>query len=98
MEASDLRLVTRFAVEFEWRSIDRVKLEDGALVFPKKLGAKPAVYRFWVETGPGRPEVYIGETGEFDRRMRQYRRGDGTSTSRWVHDHLIQRLSEGAAV
>lgn len=67
--------------------------------FPDDLREEPAVYRLWFEPGQGRPEVYIGETGRLRQRGRQYRRGDGSqTTSKWVHDHLLDSLARGARV
>jgi hypothetical protein len=99
--ADSIRVVTRFKVEFEWRRVGEVTLSEatGKLAFPRELAKIPGVYRFWIEPGPKRPEVYIGESRDLQRRAAQYRRGDASQkTSRWVHDRLFESLAGGATV
>lgn len=87
-------------MRFSWIVVGEfVLLPDGGRIeFPASLREVPGVYRLWFES-QGRPEVYIGETDALRRLARQYRRGDGSqTTSKWVHDHLVESLQRGARV
>ncbi|MFN8127127.1 MAG: hypothetical protein U0R64_11545 [Candidatus Nanopelagicales bacterium] len=95
--------MTRLSVQFEWLRVGpvtRAVAADGhaELHFPDGLRSEPGVYRLVFATRH-RAEVYIGESDNVRRRGRQYRRGDGTqSTSRWIHEHLHDRLCDSAEV
>lgn len=90
---------SRFCVEFSWVVVGEFVMtgRGDELALPSAVRSEPGVYRLWIESR-GRPEVYIGETVCLRRRAREYRRGDGVSTTKRLHDHLLDALRTGAKV
>lgn len=98
--AREPKLAERLCVEFDWRQHGEVILAHVGgrprLVFPK-LEKEGGIYRFWTETAD-HAEVYVGESGNLRQRASTYRNPGSRYTASWVHDRLIQQLSEGAKV
>jgi hypothetical protein len=91
--------MTRLTVEFEWQPVGRVTLDSaGRLVFPG-LPSKPGLYRFWIEGGDDRPEVYIGEASDLRRRAQHYRTpGPSQTTNVRLNELLKSAVSDGRVV
>ncbi len=94
--------MTELSVRCTWHvvgAVTRSSSGDAAqLLLPVDLREHPGVYRMLID-GPGRNELYVGETDRLRRRGRQYRQGNASQkTSRWVHEHLHLRLGAGAVV
>lgn len=83
----------RITVQFYWREIGAVGLEDGNLRFPK-APERPGIYRFRIgET------VYIGQTDLLPRRFQHYRTpGPSQYTNIRIKARMIDQLMEGAAI
>jgi hypothetical protein len=94
--------MTELSVRCGWEFVGpvtrTVRGDLAQLHLPDALTSRAGVYRLLLD-GPSIREVYVGESDNTRRRGRQYRRGDGSqTTSRWVHQHLHDRLSTGMTI
>jgi len=82
-------------VEFHWQSAGEITLHDHLLCFPR-LSERAGIYRIRF---PFSRSVYVGETVNLRRRMRNYRMPGATQrTSIWVNRFLHDCLGEGDVV
>ncbi len=87
-------------VGFEWQAAGAVTLDGaGQPLFPS-VPAKPGVYRLALgRTTTGSRSIYVGESNDVRRRMRNYRNpGSTQQTSRRVHGLLLEVLGSGGSV
>ena len=91
--------MTRLSVEFGWREVGELALDEaGRLRFPVAPRA-PGLYRFWVGSARERPGIYIGEASDIRRRLQHYRTpGSGQLTNRRMNASLSEQLRRGAIV
>jgi hypothetical protein len=92
--------MTRLFVQFDdWKLIGNITLDPADALKMPTAPKRPGVYRFWIETGPGRPRVYIGETDNIARRMYQYARPSRSQkTNARVNAELLRLLRHGSRV
>jgi hypothetical protein len=97
--AGDLPDAVDAHVAGSWQPVGRVsRTADGDLVLPE-VKSGPAVYRFVFTTTSEASTVYVGETVDVRRRMRQYRRPSGNQqTSRRINALLSERVAAGDLV
>lgn len=85
-------------VRGSWHDAGGIAIIDGALSFPT-VPAAPAVYRFVFKTSDDVESVYVGESVDVRRRMRNYRRpSPRQQTSTRIHYLLRARLEDGESV
>jgi hypothetical protein len=85
-------------LEWEFRSLGDVRLDDGGLRFPK-VSAKPGVYRFTFRATNAMTHVYIGEAEQLGRRFQHYRTpGPTQPTNLRLNQLSTQVLSQGGSL
>jgi hypothetical protein len=85
-------------VRGSWHDVGDIGIVDGALSFPT-VPAAPAVYRFLFRTTHDVESIYVGESVDVRRRMRNYRRpSPRQQTSTRLHHLLRTRLELGDTV
>jgi len=86
---------TRLSVEFHWQSVGDITVQSSTLCFPR-LPECAGLYRIRL---PVSRSVYVGETVNLRRRMRNYRTpGASQKTSIWVNSLLLERLNQDEPV
>lgn len=95
-EAADLPGGVEVRIAGSWQRVGSVTTDgEGELQLPVTEPG-PAIYRFVFVTAEGLASVYVGESVELRRRMRQYRKPSGNQqTSRRINALLRERLAAG---
>ncbi|MGH2533815.1 MAG: GIY-YIG nuclease family protein [Thermomicrobiales bacterium] len=87
----------RVTIEFEWEELGKVSLSQlGKLVIPQ-VPVGPGVYRFRIPTESA-VEVYVGQTNNLRRRMRNYAGTHRGQTASRIRKVLLDHLAEGRQV